>query len=285
MIVLTLFAAHAMQMRAKRCGTFDVGGQTQCGPSLFIVGLGKCGTNAFAAYLMRHPLVRLTKQSEVQFDPALVEPEEFVALHGGNSTAADEYVLVAKSNLDPYQDPVALVQFAQRLRLAYPEAAVGLTLCDPMWHPWRWFRHYVTAGFVCARNGSRTVLSDRILNDQARRFGMSLVEAYQAIDKWRSAAVLAHCGGAATPPRPPIASAWDEWAFSGSWHCLDRHALSNRSLLEQGLLQPSRFAHEVSERCPAARSEEPRGGELLKASRSHGPVPRSLRPSSRLATY
>ena len=118
---------------------FTVDGQSLCGPGFFIVGLGKCGTNAFAAYLHRHPSVMLTQQSEIVFDPASVDPIELVKTHGANVTAVDPRVLVMKHNLQPYQNASVLTAYARRLRATFPQAAIGITLCDPAWYGWRWW--------------------------------------------------------------------------------------------------------------------------------------------------
>ena len=126
------------------------GAQTLCAPALFIAGIGKCGTNALADHLARHPRVA-TFHREVTFDPLETPPTALVRF---KPTAPNSSRLwIAKH---PKYGSADVASLARRLRAAYPNARVALALCNPALLPWRRFLFLLTSALTQHGSGAGT---------------------------------------------------------------------------------------------------------------------------------
>ena len=105
-----------------------------CAPSLFIAGIGKCGTNALSEHLALHPSVAKISR-ELEWDPKETPPAALVT-HRRVKPTDSRHVWIAKHPKYATADVPAL---AQRLRAAYPSAKLAIALCDPLALPWRRF--------------------------------------------------------------------------------------------------------------------------------------------------
>ena len=113
-----------------------------CAPSLFIAGVGKCGTNALAEHLGRHPRVKAMSR-EVAWDPLETRPTTLVRLKPTYPNETRRVWIVKHPKYTSVT--VDIGALASRLRASYPYARVALTLCDPTRLPWRRFLFLLTS--------------------------------------------------------------------------------------------------------------------------------------------
>ena len=125
----------------KICDEFVVDGRRLCGPSLLVPGMGKCGTNAIRSYTALHPSIKWSTDSEIDFDPRETDPVDLIRRHSPGVTPHDPFVWALKHPACGDKDGL---QLGLALKKAFPSARVLLAACDPTFHPFRWFRHYVT---------------------------------------------------------------------------------------------------------------------------------------------
>lgn len=82
----------------KRCDVFQHNGMAVCGPGLFLIGMGKCGTNAFKSYTLRYKDVKWHMKSEIDFNPHFVKPEQLMEFNP-NVVPGDSKVWFIKHNI------------------------------------------------------------------------------------------------------------------------------------------------------------------------------------------
>ena len=144
-----------------------------CAPSLYIAGVGKCGTNALSEHLALHPRVaRLNR--EVPWDPRDTPPHKLVAVR--HVKPADGRTWVAKH--PKYALVTDVTAVARRLRSAYPSARLALTLCDPLTLPWRRFRFLLTTAVTRNGKGAGQVDTLRALAAELRALNSSVSELF-----------------------------------------------------------------------------------------------------------
>jgi hypothetical protein len=120
-------------------------------PSLFVAGVGKCGTNALSEHLALHPQVAKVHR-ELAWDPRETPPADLVA--GRHILPSDtRSVWVAKH--PKYALATDVAGLARRLRSAYPSARLGLALCDPLTLPWRRFLFLLSSALTLHGRGTR----------------------------------------------------------------------------------------------------------------------------------
>ena len=143
---------------------------TLCAPSLFIAGLGKCGTNALAEHLAKHPRVRGMSR-EVAWDPRETPPKALVR-HRPVRPNETRNVWVAKH--PKYAIDKDVPALASRLRAAYPSAKVALTLCDPVRLPWRRFLYLLTSSLTRHGAGAGDAATYRAFVGELRALNASV---------------------------------------------------------------------------------------------------------------
>ena len=130
-----------------------------CAPSLFIVGVGKCGTNALAEHLAEHPHVRGMNR-EVAWDPLETPPKSLVRLRNVQPNDT-RHTWAAKH--PKYAFTADVEGLAMRLRASYPSAKIALTLCDPIRLPWRRFLFLLTSALTRRGSGAGDAATYRSL--------------------------------------------------------------------------------------------------------------------------
>eukprot|EP00965_Chrysotila_dentata_P199510 6179424-Pleurochrysis_carterae.AAC.1 len=141
----------------KICDVVQVKGVSMCAPALFVPGFGKCGTNALKTYTGLHPKMRWPAKSEIAFDPKDISPEELVKRSNPGVYPHDEYIWGVK---DPRTVTKSASGLATRLLRTYPSSKVILLVCEPVWLPFRWFRHYVQRYLLWAQSRKRASMLD-----------------------------------------------------------------------------------------------------------------------------
>ena len=164
-----------------RCETIVVhrlrgstGSHSLCAPSLFVAGVGKCGTNALAEHLAHHPSVR-SMSRELAWDPKDTPPTALV--RAKMVFPNESKVWIAKH---PKYATYDVSSLASRLRSAYPKARVALALCNPALLPWRRFLFLLTSALT--RHGTSTGQGNifRQLSDELHALNSSLSHLYAA---------------------------------------------------------------------------------------------------------
>ena len=155
-----------------------------CAPSLFVAGVGKCGTNALSEYLGMHPRVaRINK--ELAWDPNETPPAKLVRER--RATPRDvRAVWVAKhpkySVMRPgAQLPTSIAMLASRLRAAYPHSRLALTLCEPSSLPWRRFLFLLTSALTLHGTGAGSHATSSALAAALRQQNSSVAELFAAV--------------------------------------------------------------------------------------------------------
>eukprot|EP00928_Gymnodinium_smaydae_P075229 TRINITY_DN58230_c0_g1_i1.p1 TRINITY_DN58230_c0_g1~~TRINITY_DN58230_c0_g1_i1.p1 ORF type:complete len:359 (-),score=38.06 TRINITY_DN58230_c0_g1_i1:74-1150(-) len=124
----------------KSCDVFFHKGKRVCGPSVFILGVGKCGTNGLKSYMAAHPQIKFTKESEVRW---LLQNKTFsvstILDHNPGVMPEDTFQWVIKH---PGAFKVMDENVARQVLQTFPSAKIFMTICDPSTLNFRWFRHY-----------------------------------------------------------------------------------------------------------------------------------------------
>eukprot|EP00965_Chrysotila_dentata_P034172 1137271-Pleurochrysis_carterae.AAC.3 len=173
---LVLLSGLVTEACGKICDIVRVDGVDKCAPALFVPGFGKCGTNALKTYTDLHPHMRWPQLSETKFDPAKVTPEDLVRANNPGVYPSDEFIWGVKSPSE--SDSMDADGLARRILQAYPSSRVLFSVCDPVWLPFRWFRHYVqrTLKWEDSRQPASMLDLQSFVSD---KFGLqSLVDVY-----------------------------------------------------------------------------------------------------------
>ena len=147
MLKLLLLAVTVVRSeRTTPCDVFYAeDGSELCGPSILIIGAGKCGTNKVANYVVNVYGEKFvaTNRSEVEFDPFLWDPTELVRRENpGITPDVDKAWLIKCPGTYREADSELLLG---RLKKAYPSAVILMTICDHTMLDFRWFRHEMRA--------------------------------------------------------------------------------------------------------------------------------------------
>ena len=124
------------KVRPACADVVEVNGKAFCAPSLFIAGVGKCGTNALSEHLGLHPHVA-RQNRELSWDPR--ETPSAMLAANRHILAVDSVRPIWIAKHPKYALASDVPALARRLKLAYPHAKLAVALCDPLALPWRRF--------------------------------------------------------------------------------------------------------------------------------------------------
>jgi len=140
--VVVLLLALAAEGKKAPCDVYyGEKGEELCGPSILIVGVGKCGTNKVSRHIGYYygDKVKTTRESEVRFDPYTYDVVSVVKNQNPGVKPGDDAVWMIKHpGTYNVEDPELLLG---RLHEAFPSAVILMTICDPTVLDFRWFRH------------------------------------------------------------------------------------------------------------------------------------------------